>query len=276
VSKEIITKILESQDLFELANRLEKFLGFLKDIQNHRNNILYELYDPLFSWYFDKSFYLKNPYIIFEGNEGIRLYLKNRWQFYNSYRKNRECLLTVISEIREKIIRPQGQRITVKEIESIMDTLDQKFSFVEKVIDKKHIEIVMLDHSHACWNNFTSISRINDIRYYRIITTHIRKESPHSEQYSFLHELGHILHFVLTDSFNALPEGFTKIQRIMFNQRDIPPSNEEMCELFADCFAIAAIYGSHLEKYDPYDMILDVDKAIITAYIMQLIGSIKT
>lgn len=276
MKKKMICKILESCNLFDLADNLEEFLKLVKSLRKNKNDILYELHELLFSWYFDCSVYSEDPYIIFEGNEGVRLYLKNRWQFYSSCKKNCECLSNLIIEIREKIINPQGPKIIAEEIRALMNSLEEKFLFSKKVANKKHIEIALLNHSHVCWNSFCSVSNINNHRYYRVIVMHMRTESWDSEHYTFLHELGHILHAVLTGSFELMPNGFDEIQKMMFNKRETPLNNQEMCELFADCFAIAAIFRLNLKEHDPHDKIVDRDKAIITLYIMQLIDSIKT
>ena len=94
------------------------------------------------------------------------------------------------------------------------------------------------------------------------MTTHIHEESPDSEEYSFIHELGHVLHFALTDSLSIAPEGFTQIQKIMLNEKGIPAINENVCELLADCFAMAATLGPPLEKYNSYEMLSGKDKSL--------------
>jgi len=105
------------------------------------------------------------------------------------------------------------------------------------------------------------------------MATHVREDSCDSPQCVLLHELGHVLHMRLTRSLDTPPSGFIKLQQKIFSKGG-ELSNYLLSELFADCFAIAAAFGSPLEKYDPYVMMLDVDKGIITAYIISLIQSI--
>ena len=79
----------------------------------------------------------------------------------------------------------------------------------------------------------------------------MKDESVISE-YVFLHELGHVLHSVITGSVLTVPDEFIKFHNSIPDALHIEHGNMDALELFADTFAISVMRGTELSCYDPF------------------------
>lgn len=105
--------------------------------------------------------------------------------------------------------------------------------------------------------------------YCSLYLLHIKKDCAASPEYVLFHELGHVLHTMLTGSYNAVPGSFFKMAEPMFRgqsttHRDSAP------EFFADCFSMGVMQDSEWSKFDPYTQIYAEDKRLFERYMRGL------
>lgn len=262
-----IHEVVNSRDLFELADALESFIAYIDNITNkekafnnlyqkvHQRKILTNLFDG------------QTICTIVDEFESVLMYLYNYWLFQKTYEENIYVLSGIIKNIRENILLPQKSTISDDVIIDLLKYADYKFAFSRDVLKNNPLQILRLNHTHKNWNSYYSATifedgRINDC----IILTHLSNNSIFKQEFSFFHELGHLLHTRITKKLSIVPESF---EMVFHKNKGI--SEDEKIEHFADFFAIAVLYNSPFAKYDPYITMEKESKIFMQDYFNWLI-----
>ena len=144
---------------------------------------------------------------------------------------------------------------------------------------EKSLPILVVDEICTAGNSLTMGNQILGVNKIlsqpKDIVIASRMKDDTAPEYAFLHELGHILHIRLTHQYRNLepPESFDVIQRLMF-KRLIDQPKKIWAECFADCFAIASLYGTAYGYLD-HTPISDEHKKAMCAYIQILMDTYK-
>ena len=264
--QKIIDKLNFCKNLLELADFLETFSEELKTVPNKNKPI-----EELFSYLSVESFYRpKSPYVVLTGNDAVKAYLSNYWISNSNKKESFGYISKIIEKIRNEYIPAQSKSLSPTEIHTLMTHANDRFGFIEKVIGSNQIEILVVENSLLNLNALHSATIIGDEIINKIIIPHSRLDSSCSLEYTFFHELGHVLHTRATKQIETIPASFRLIQEHLF-PININCSLHDQCELFADCFAISALAMSEHEKYSPYNFILKEDKIILISYMINLI-----
>lgn len=96
------------------------------------------------------------------------------------------------------------------------------------------INFLFVPYRH-CQKNAIFAPGLNYIFMFRVTPS-----TENFPSYIFLHELGHAFHYHSTGDIDVVPASFMEIYNQMFK----PCSKEDLPEIFADCFSIAAMYGT--------------------------------
>lgn len=82
--------------------------------------------------------------------------------------------------------------------------------------------------------------------------------------------MGHVLHTMLTGSYNTVPESFFEMAEMMFP--DISTTYRNSAPKFlADCFAMGTMMDSEWSTHDPYQQIYAEDKRLFEQYMRSLL-----
>ena len=268
-----ISNVLDSKDLFELADNLEYFIQQIQR-ESNKKKLLFNLYRHLT----DATVILDispPPFHILSHQRSVLFYLKNYWIFQDSSKENINVLTRIIKEIRNSILKPQKPIIDDKKIKELLLFTEKRFSFITNVVQNHPIQILCLNHSHKNCNSYYSARLSSDGKIEdRVFITSSERNVDFPKEFVFLHELGHLLHTRITKSLMTVPKSFCMIQERMF-QKGLDDVSEKTAELFADCFGISVLYNSEYEHLNPYKNIHNDDNIYLTMYMVSLIGSMK-
>ena len=271
----ITNKVLFSKDLFELANNLEQFITYANDNPNKELEY-FMLHQKMKGRIYDySSGKAKAPYVIYNEQESVLVYLANYWDIQMTCEKNIEIFSNVIEEIRTKLLAPNKTMISEDTIVTLLNYVDSVFSLYANVLNGRPLKILRLNHSHVEWNSFYSASiyvsgKIDDC----IMMTHMN-DTRFKSEFSFLHEVGHIIHTRLTGKLHTPPESFRLLHKILLSEElDSVPEGAD--ERFANFFAIATLYNSPFAYCDPYEGIPPKEKERLLIYMYRLLQGEET
>ena len=166
------------------------------------------------------------------------------------------------------------ERLDIDAIDKIMRAVDEKFLY-SNILRRDCLKILLLNNSHGMFNSFV-LSQVlpSGRRDDAIVMPYKNPAFPYSQKVSLFHELEHILHLRLTGTDHELPENFRGIQEIMF-YGSLDAAKEEICEIYADCFAFAAVCDTPLENESVLKNAHENDKKILEKYFCSLFDFIK-
>ena len=273
---EMALKMMNSRDLIELTDYLQGFLYYIESLKNKKEAFdeIVEIIKPYYERYtVNKE---KSSHIILKGKKSIICFLWLVWPHIGSSEERFEALDAQCNAIRLTIRKPLlKERLEPDTIDELMRKVEDKYSFGFKILRGHCLKILLIDNSHGLFNSFVisqmlPSGRLDDA----IVIPCIKPDFPCSQMLSLVHELGHILHLRLTGETITPPENFRLIQEIMF-YASIGFPGEKLCEIFADCFAFAAVRNSPLENESVLKDIHENDKKILEMYFRELFDSIE-
>lgn len=158
---------------------------------------------------------------------------------------------TVMSEIKSLLTQlktPSGSELPLISKEMIQDIMN--LPLVEKVLKTvpqfKTLAIISMEYVLAEVDSFSYPPAL------LIVNTRNRKhpEGWVNQSQVFMHELGHVFQFLMTDSVDGYPEGFAALADSMAVRGDKFASfkTEDQQEIFADFFAVACCAGTAFSK----------------------------
>jgi|GEM_PF-4323240 hypothetical protein len=147
-----------------------------------------------------------------------------------------------------------------------MEHLEKRFSYCRRALKFDQLRIALLNNSFYRMNSaYTSKFLTDNLIIHSVFISHEKKNFGHPQEYTLLHELGHVLHTSITRKQTTLPKSFRFIQESMFQKSlNYPP--EQVVEIFADCFTCVASLDTKLENENPLNMIHSEDKALLVKY----------
>lgn len=181
--------------------------------------------------------------------------------------ENIEKFATVILKNLE--IKKNNNIIKVEEIEEIMDYLDKKYNFIEKIYKDFIPTFSIIESENPLYNSFSQIGLNikNELNYHYVLFNVKENCSP---IYVFLHEIGHTIHSYMTGLKLYIPkEILDKLEKTGFKGIDTADEYEKR-EAIADIFAMGLMYDSPYAKLDPFIAISKEDKAIFNEIIKDI------
>ena len=258
-------KILNSNTLVDLAENIDQFLA-LQDKTSYA--ALYRALKERCTQYalaslFDNS---ARHYDTYTGNRCAVMHLYLNWAYTKSAKKNRAELERIANEIKNDFTPAENTQIRIDAIRSILDYLEQRYGSCTKFFSEHRLSILLPECGHKRYNSLCRTAELVDGSVScSLYLFHIRKDCGASPEYILFHELGHVLHTMLTGSYNTVPESFFEMAEPMFSglstaYRDSAP------EFFADCFAMGVMLDSEWSAFDPYPQIYAEDKRLFERY----------
>lgn len=175
-----------------------------------------------------------------------------------------DCTDALYLYLEEKINYSEAEQIDVPTIQSVLAIVDELFSFSQKIhpISISIVDAEMYDRNGESIAVLDNHNCHGAIFLYRMWNNFDGKLTPSSV---LLHELGHQLHFRLTEELYKVPESFYgHLDSLGADHSNL--SESDLLEVFADTFLLAVIHKTK-EFGDPYPEISDIIKAHCYNYI---------
>lgn len=268
--EEHIFHICNCDSLFSLADNLESFLHYLDSTKN-KKKALQALFQQINVHNFYSEFEEHSSCRIYNAKASVLKYLTNYWQYNSAANKDVERLCSIIKQIRESFVNMERHLMAAEMINNLFALADEKYNFTNRVLSEKKVDVLLIENTHKEWNSFYSavVNPGEEVLYDSIILSSIPFNSISSQEFCFMHELGHLLHTRITMKIEKAPKSFEQLLTTMHPSSN-HISDSTNVELFANCFAGAVLYDT---EYGSHDM-LKMDGSIIGAlddYMLALI-----
>lgn len=164
-------------------------------------------------------------------------------------KENFEIAITEILNIIENFTDKRTTKIiTQKEIKNVFKTIYNIYPKLKPIFKRYILEIFLLNFTDSTYNSITrgtkSFNKF-DIYCYRMKNNNI------DHIYVFLHEIGHIICMIATNSDKKIPDDFIKKTNKCY--KNLTPDNPDSLEVFADSFAQVIIHYSELNIFEPFN-----------------------
>ncbi len=90
--------------------------------------------------------------------------------------------------------------------------------------------------------------------------------------YVFLHEVGHIICWLITQKDRKVPKSF--FDSIGKYTNGLESSNPDALEVFADSFAMSVMHNTSLDVYNPFKMLREELYVALEEYYSQIVAEI--
>jgi len=241
------TKIKEARKYLENIK-----MNFHNLDKKQRKKYIKKLNELSYSSTISEFFESKKKYQIYYPNEAIRKIILDQFAKLNlkNFDKTIEELLEFLYPIMET---HKTKRIFKKDIELILKIIIQKIPKFEKILKNITLNILIFNNSHQYLDSASIPSK--DFQHFMIICFYMKNNNDYQQGlvnpiYVFLHELGHIICWIVTSKSREVPKSFFKDIEKYMNDSNL--SNLDALEVFADSFAMAIMYNTPLNRYNPY------------------------
>ncbi len=263
--------IEDSKCLLELADHLDVFLDKLQKENNpmHRYESFYQ------SLLYHLSRFNELGYQVFLGNSIAAPFLLTNWLLYDTGEDNYQHLRNLADKIRSLFEPSMAIGISEERVHQLMAHVEQRFGYCSSVLKDRPLRIIVSDDGFKEGNSLVMSLQITgevDYTERKDIVILTRPKDNISPEFVFLHELGHMLHLRLTQRYDIFtpPSSFDFIINQIFSKSIDKPDGIK-AELFAECFAMAALYNSKYSQYDYADYIKDEHKMLCYLYFKVLL-----
>lgn len=210
-------------------------------------------------------FVLETKYKIYRTNKAIRKLILDQLIAINS--QNFDMIIDELLEFLDPIIETHKTKIiTKKDIDLIFKTIKQKMPNFENILTNIDLDILIFNNSHKYLNSETIPSQ--NLKHFKVLCFYMQDNDEYKQNrlnpiYVFLHELGHIICWIITNKNKEVPKSFFKVTKKYMC--GLEPNNPDALEVFADCFAMAIMYNTQLNCYNPFalfeeELFIDLEK----------------
>ena len=248
-----LNKIWECKSISETRKYLKKIQENFDHLEkNEQKKYVKKLSQLSLDFIIADSFDNGKNINIYHSEKAIRKLVLEQFPKINVKNFNNRIndLLSFFDSIIEK---HSTKKITQKEIKSIFKVINQKFPDFQKILNNIIIDILIFNNTDKDINSGALPAK--NFKKFKIICFCMKKDEDYlsgtvNPSYVFLHELGHILCWLMTNEERKVPENFLKkIEKYMI---PIDPSNQDLLEVFADSFAMAIMHNTELNRYNPF------------------------
>ena len=264
---DLLYDLVKAKNLLEANLVLKKIDDGLSKNEVNRSTFCKKLSQAIIQWTMVEKIDLLNKtkpkYHIYHSNKSIPPYLFSYGLTIGKVREMRKNIKDRIKDIDETIIEPSCVRLTVEDEEKILSVLSNKFPFLEIITASKTLDIININNTYRLYNSMCGIS--GDSASF-VIYMYNMKDKAIAPEYVFLHELGHVLQFALTDSNLIVPDGFIEFNKSVL-KKDLGQGNNGTVEIFADMFAISVMHGTDLCKFNPFSTPNEFNEACVKFFV---------
>lgn len=264
-------QLMQCIDIFKLAD----FLSVQLSSKDKKRGTLSALFTNLYKQVQTYNFYVfADKFKVYDGRDATLIFLDNYWSYSKYVKDNKQSIENIISRINTEYQPNPFQNNDYSYIKPMMELVEKKYNYLSILNQKSKLHILVLDAIHNKWNSFHSATIYeNGFVVSRIMLTHPKKNNKIPQEFIFPHELGHVLHTVITKKLQIVPKSFYSVMEIVFHKANDYPENQ-VIEFFADCFAMSVLYNTEYEKFIPLDYVPRKDLALFEVYMSILINTI--
>lgn len=268
---ELMNSVFESEDLLFVADRLVEFTEKALKEKN-RDTIVKHFYERLtqhamYDYIFDET---EEDYVVYEKESAVLKFLCLSLPSQKSPVKTLREIQKFAMELKDNFCEPIGDKIKKETIQEIMEYLNSKYEFANKVFRDRRAIMCLLDYSNKKYNSECLVLEKSGIVIQNLFLYHTNKSSNVHPIAVFFHELGHALHARYSGSLSIIPE-----QIIFFLKNLCMPKIEELsdadkAEVLADIFGIGLMFNSPFDEYDFFKEIHVKDKEMFNRLIVKM------
>lgn len=184
----------------------------------------------------------------------------------------KERLLRFIEFVRENIVQPRGELISVSDLDKTMNALEKKYRLIRRLSNIGTLQIMRIPNSHKVFDSIcNAVKRADGAEGFRyeLYLFHNSGQNLEHPVYILLHEIGHALQVEITHDPAKIPQSFCALSD-KFLRKPVEQGAEAK-EFFADAFAIAMMQTFGWEAYDPFLNIAPEVKKLFQQYMDWLI-----
>ncbi len=249
-SDTLVSNLLDAADLLTVRKTLEEIGIFLSESSTGRGALckvlskaLLEQAMPFAGWTLLNS----KRYVVYPPAVAIPIYLWMHGLAAGTMRDTAPRVRKLVGHIDACFAAPSGNRLTEARAKRVLHVLQAKFPYIDIVSKREPLRVFLFDNCHRQYNSEYGMGTKAGQHF--VFMYHMR-DSEHSPEYVFLHELGHALHASINGTLDTVPEEFMRFDEAYGGR--VKQGSPEAPEVFADLFAIAAMRGTELSAHDPF------------------------
>lgn len=230
-----------------------------------RKKYLAKIHEYCYLNYMDEFFLKENQYELYNSKKSIREIIIS--QFRRLDLQNFDLVIDEVLEFLEPITIPyKTKRLFKKDVELVFKTINKKIPDFGNIMQNIKINILLLNNSHKYLNSLIYSSQ--NLKNFNIVCFYMKNNDEYQSGmlnpiYVFLHEIGHIICFLITNEFGKVPLSFFPYINKYMDGLTI--DNPDTLEVFADSFAMAIMYNTSLDCYNPFtkfkeEFFIDLEK----------------
>ena len=260
---------IHSKDLLYSGQKLIEFADAAYNEKN-RSTLVKHFYERLREWtlvdyvfdnMLDKS---KKRYYICDESKATGMYITLALPGEKAPAKSLNEIRSFGEQILAHYTKPIGKGILKASLESILQYLDEQYSFSSKVFDKQKAAFILMPYSHRDYNSECLMIDTGEGIIQHFFLYHMREKGktvPSPEAVLF-HELGHAMHARRFGDITQVPDNILDLLQSICFAKIKQIGTAEQCEVFADVLSVGLMYQTPFKKYDPFDYIHPDDKAV--------------
>ncbi len=208
-----------------------------------------EIRDELLNWLKERKLLNHEPFI-FVGPKWALQYFVARTMIYtiNGASENNESVTFLwLLDILRNLEPSSNPLLAMTEARRLLE-LTEKFGVRKRLAFNRHflpLSFLFIPYGHKR-NNGLFAPGLN-----YIIVLRMKRCDKNNASYVFLHEIGHAFQYHSTGDVDIVPESFMEATKDMFSS----PPEEDWPEIYADCFSVAAMYGTEYARRNPFHRI---------------------
>ncbi|HBE04974.1 MAG TPA: hypothetical protein DCY85_00610 [Firmicutes bacterium] len=273
---EIINEAIQSKDLLYSGQKLIEFSDAAYKAKNRATLVKY-FYQHLIEWglldyaFDDISWNSKKHYFICDELKAKGMFMALSLPSGKTPVKSLKDIRTFGERILAHYMKPGISRAS---LESILQYLDEEYSFLSKVFSKQKAAFILMPYSHKDYNSECLIVGAGENVVQHFFVYHMREKgetAPNPEAVIF-HELGHAMHARCYGNIAQVPENILCVLQEICFPRIKQLSAADQCEVFADILSMGLMYQTPFEKYDLFQQIHPDIKAAFKLIVEKLLS----
>ncbi len=275
-----MNEALYCRDLPQFGKKLIEFVDAAL-VEKNKATIVKNFYERLtqatildyaFSGVIDEN---KTQYIIYEEQDAVGKLIYLTRPSYTSPVKTLSALRNYGEYIISQYKPPIGKQISFEMVKEILQYLDSKYEFTDKIFSSKKAMICIIDYSHTKFNSECLIFNSDEGLVQHFLIYHMKNDKDDtSPEAVFFHELGHALHAKCYGNTDSVPTPILSFLKDLCFQRINELTLREQVEVFADVISVGLMYDSPFEKFETFPSMHANDKKVFKILVEKMLSRI--
>lgn len=198
---------------------------------------------------------------IYEGQDAINAFIALTMPPLSSPVKSLKELKNYSNHLLDIYTQPYGELISSNSISDIIEYLNQKYNFSQKIFNRNTPIFTILNISHRYYNSECLITSSPNGSSYHFFLYCMKKDSNGANpQYVLFHELGHAIHSRYTGNTDIIPTDVIDFLKNLCMPTIDSITSQQQAEVIADIFAMGLMFNSPYAEFDPFIPIESEDK----------------